>query len=160
GQETLRDLFQPFGSSEALGNLFQPSARSAGVERLVATWPENRGEPGGVNSPEEEVVVGNRKRPAGPIAGRLGPRPGTFRANPEAHSIKSAYRPAAGCSRMDLHHRRPDPDAGDQILVGDLEMVGIMGNIGGRAAHVEPDQPHAFSRPEMGPACSDHADNT
>jgi|GEM_PF-5661295 len=49
-------------------------------------------------------------------------------------------RAAAGGDGVDMHHRRPHPDAGDHGLETALVVAGVMGDIGRGAAHVETDQ--------------------
>ena len=57
---------------------------------------------------------------------------------------------------MDSHHRRANPDARDQALVGTLQPAGIVSYIGRRTAHVESDQ---LPEPRLDPG-PDHADDT
>ena len=156
-----RDLEEPLGNvlealaADRLGHLLQPRARGFDVERLVAGGTEHGWEMPGIDPPEEQVAVGDRKRPAVAIAGRARVRAGRFRPHAKTHAVEAADRTATGRDGMDLHHRRANARACDQALVGKLELASIMRDVGRCPAHVEADQALAL----VGSAGRDHADH-
>ena len=94
-----------------------------------------------VKRADHDVAVGDGQRPAAPVAGRAGIGSGGLRPDPEARAVERADRAAAGRDGVDIEHRRPQPHPGDLGLEAALEGAGIMGNVGGSAAHVEADHP-------------------
>src|SRR3954468_1001927 len=97
-----------------------------------------------IDAAEDEVAIGDSERSAVSVAGRARVCAGRLRPDPEAHPVEAADRPAARRDRVDLHHRGADSDAGNDALVGKLELAGIMRHVGRGAAHVETDQPVAL----------------
>ncbi len=109
------------------------------VERLVALRPEQAGEKSGLDLAQHDVAVGDGERPAAPVAGRPRHRAGGLRPDPETAVDEGADGAAACRDRIDPHHRRAQPHAGDACFIVALIAAGIMGNVGGGAAHVEAD---------------------
>src|SRR5436190_5524862 len=94
----------------------------------------------GANPAQKQVAIGDRQRPATPIAGGSRSRSGRFRADPETHPVEPANRATACRNGMDLHHWRANADSSDVILVAELETARIVRDVGRSPAHVEADQ--------------------
>ena len=154
-QKAVGDVLKALFASNNVGDFLQACARCVPVERLVTARAEDRRKMVGLDPAEEQIAVGDGERPAVAIAGRSRLSSGGLRPDPEAHPVEAADRAAAGRDRVDLHHRRADPDPGDHAFVAKLELAGIMGDVGGGPAHVEPDQLVRFMRRAGG----DHPDH-
>jgi len=75
------------------------------------------------------------------VSGRPGRRARRLRPDPEARAVERADRPATRGDGVDAHHRRAQPDPGDFGHERPFEIAGPVRDIGGRAAHVEADDP-------------------
>ena len=121
----------------------RPALRTSS-RRLSASsgwsWPaRRRREEIGLQLAEHDVGVGDRQRPAAPVAGGAGIGAGRIRADAEAARLEMEDRAAAGRDRVDAHHRRAHAHAGDLGLEGALVGAVIVGDVGRGAAHVEAD---------------------
>ena len=137
------------------GELGEALGRGRGVQRLISTRAEHPREVIGLDPAEHQVGVGHGERTATPVAG--GPRAGAGRVRPDAvaAAVEVQDRPAAGGDSVNAQHRRPHPHTGYLGLVLPLELAGEVRHVGGRAAHVEPDD---LTEPGRG-AAAGHADD-
>ena len=112
----------------------------AGVQRLVAARAEDRRERIRADPAQQHLHVGDGERAAVAVAGRTGVRAGGARADGQSSAGIREHGAAAGGNRVDVHHRRLQPDARD----GGLEALGqgaiVERNVRRGAAHVEGDQ--------------------
>src|SRR5579884_254868 len=145
-EKALRNFIASSGAPKLIGNLLQATRCSVTIKRLITTRPKDSGELRGVNTPKEQIAIGHRQRAASTITGRPRICAGTFGSDPETHAIEAADGAAARGNRVDLHHRRPDPNTSDEALIGKLEGSRVMRDVGRRSAHVEADQPIAAMR--------------
>ena len=151
-----RDLLDRIGhivdgdADEALGNLARclphqsrdlsaPRQRGFRVDRLIPVRPEHRRKMLRPDLAKHDIAVGDRQRPAAPVAGRPRHCPRTLRPDPETLSVIDTDGATPSRDRMDLQHRRPHAHACHRPLAGPLIGARIMGDIGRGAAHVEPD---------------------
>ncbi len=121
-----RDLLDRIGhivdhADEALGNLARrlphqsrdlsaPRQRGFRVDRLIPVRPEHRRKMLRPDLAKHDIAVGDRQRPAAPVAGRPRHRPSALRPDPEALPVIDTDRGhAARRHRVDLQHRRPHP---------------------------------------------------
>jgi hypothetical protein len=93
----------------------------------------------GLNFAHAHICVRHRQRTASAIAG--GARISACRVgtDPQPRAIEMQNGAATGRHRVDRHHRRAHPHAGDLGFEGALETAGIQRHIGRGAAHVEAD---------------------
>ena len=118
GEAAMRQLL---GGALDAGRLARPRAPAPanaaadhlGIQRLVAARAEQVREEVGQQLADHQVGVGHGERPAAAVAGGAGIGAGAFGADPEALAVEADDRAAAGRHRVDLHHRRADPDARD-----------------------------------------------
>src|SRR6202142_282227 len=75
--------------------------------------------------------------PRSPEAGGSGA--GRVGSDPVPAAVEVQHGAAARGDGVNGQHRRPHPDPGDLGLVLALELAGEVRHVGGRAAHVEPD---------------------
>lgn len=94
-----------------------------------------------MNPTQQQIAVGHGQRPAAPIAGRSRIGAGRFRSYPQPTAVEAADRAAAGRHSVDMQHRRPQPYSGHQGFEGAFVLAGVVGDIGGSAAHIEGDDP-------------------
>ncbi len=109
------------------------------IQGLIAARPENRGKVSRLNLPDADIGVRDRERTAPAIAGGAGIGAGAVRPDPQPRAVEMQDRAAAGRHRVDRHHRRAHPNAGDFGFKGALERPGIERHVGRGAAHVEAD---------------------
>ena len=109
------------------------------VQRLLGVGPEHVRKEARMQLADHQIGVGDRERPAAPIAGRTGTGPGELRPDPEARAIEGQDRATARGDRVDRHHRRAQPHARHLGLEGALVRARAVGDIGRRPAHVERD---------------------
>ena len=109
------------------------------VGRLVGIRPEHLGKETRLQLADHQVGVGDGQRAALAIAGRAGIGARRFGPDAKAGAIEGQDRAAAGCHRVDRHHRRAHAHACDLALEAALESAGIVGDIRRGAAHVEGD---------------------
>ncbi len=119
----------------------EPLPHDRGVQRLVARRAEDRREMRRLDLADHHIRIGDGQRTAPAVAGRPGIGAGAVRPDLVARPIEMQHRTAAGRHRVDRHHRRPDPHAGDRGLERPLERAVVEGDVGGGAPHVEPDDP-------------------
>ena len=86
-----------------------------------------------------EVAVGDRQGAATPITGGAGVGAGGFGTDPKAPVPEVRDGAAPGGDGVDAHDGDPHARIGDLRFEGALEGAGVMGDIGGGAAHVEAD---------------------
>ena len=127
-----------------------------GVERLVLLRAENLREEIRDQLADHDIGVGDRQRPAAPVAVRARIGAGGVRADAEARAVEMQDRAAAGRDRVDQHHRRAHAHAGDLGLEGALVFAVEMRHVGRGAAHVEADEPVEAGLP-AGLGHADHA---
>src|SRR5471030_1532203 len=125
------------------------------VERLLAVGAEQMREVRGLDFAEHDVAVGDRQRPAAPVAGRSRVGAGAVRADAIAAAVEMQDRAAARRHGVDAHHRRAHAHAGHLRLEHALELAGEMRHVGRGAAHVEAD--HLLEAGQ--PAGAHHADD-
>ena len=127
------------------GHLFRQSLERRGhcacVERQVPGGAEHAGEQIGLQPAQKHIAVRHRQRPAAAIAGGAGICARRVRANPKARAVEAADGAAPRRHGVQAHHRRPQPNPGDAGVIGALIVPGVMGDVGGGAAHVKADQP-------------------
>ncbi len=155
GGELIRAAALAGGLLDARGERGKRDGRGGGVERLVTPRAEHVWEELRLDSAEQYVRVGHGERPAVAVARGAGLRAGRLRAHAEAPVAKRQGRAAAGCNGVDGQHRRADAHGGNHGVGGARKLSGIQRDVGGRAAHVEPDD---FADPH-GARGADHADH-
>jgi len=108
-----------------------------------------------LNAAQKHIGIGDGRRPAAAITG--GTRIGAGRSRPdtEPRAIEADDGTAAGCDRVNVHHRRSHAHPRDFGLEGPLVFAGIVTDVGRRTAHVEAD--HAIV--SCGPRAQGHADD-
>ena len=144
-EETRRDLDRCARVAGGRANLRregrEPRAHRAGVQRLVLAGAEDVREEFRLQLAEHDVAVGDAERPAAPVARRAGIGARRLRPDAIARAVEGADRAAARRHGVDQHHRRAHPHARHQGLEGTLVVAVIVRHVGGRAAHVEGDDP-------------------
>src|SRR5689334_13085616 len=108
------------GASHFRAKLSKARDHRLAVERLIAIRPEDGWEKFWTHASEQHVAVGNGERPTAAIASGSRIGAGAVWADAQAHSIEKANGAAAGGDGVDLQHRRREPHAGDDGLVGAL----------------------------------------
>ncbi len=129
------------GACHALRQLGEALAqRHSRSSDSLPLGPNTRGKNARLNAPEQDVGVGDGKRPAAPITcrSRVGAR--RFGAHPQPRAVEPNDRPAAGGDAVNAHHRRANPHPAHLGIKGAFVLAGKMAHIGGGAAHVEADQ--------------------
>ena len=132
----------PVAGAHLVGERRELRAHDVRIERLVAARGRTPAETAsGSSLPTitlQSVTVSGppRRYAAGPgIRARgLGP-------DAKARAVERADRAAARRHRVDAHHRRAQPHAGDFGDEGALVLAGPVRDVGRRAAHVEADDP-------------------
>ncbi|MNS43120.1 hypothetical protein D3C72_755140 [compost metagenome] len=155
-QEALGRLMRGPPVCQLKGETLELFAHDVGVQRLVAAGTEDGGEVPRRNLAAHDIGVGHRQRAAAAIGGRAGIGAGAVRTDPEADAVVVKDGAAAGRHRVDGHHGHAHLDARDLGVEGALKSAGVEGHVGGRAAHVEGDDP-LFSRSLGRAGCADHA---
>ena len=153
--EAVGDLFGRAAVADFLGQRRECRAHRAGVERLILLRPEYFRKEVGNELADHDIGIGHGERAAAPIAFRPRIGAGGVGADAKAGAVEVQDRAAAGCHRMDQHHRRAHAHAGDFSLEGALVFAGEMRHVGRGAAHVEADQPR---KPGLAPGLG-HADD-
>ena len=121
------------------GDRLEAPADHLDVDGLVLAGPEDLRKLRRQQLADHHVGVGHRQRTAAPVAGRSRVGAGGIRPDAEAGAIVVEDRPATRRDGVDLHHRGADPDARDLGLQRAFELARIVGDVGGRAPHVEAD---------------------
>ena len=120
--------------------LVELPAHDAGVERLVAACSEDRRKVLGPDAAEQHLYVRHRERTAVPVARGTGARSRGFRPDAKAAAFEREHRAAARRDRVNVHHRRLEPDTRDAGLEALRHRAVVERDIGRRSAHVEGDQ--------------------
>ena len=132
-----------------------PVRRGHGLRRARANFVRTTSASSGSSPPRSEhvrkqcrveladhhVAVGHRQRTAAAIGRGAGIGAGRLRPDAKARAVERADRAAAGRDRVDAHHRRAQPHARDLGHERALVLAGPVRDVGGRAAHVEADDP-------------------
>ena len=105
--------------SEILTNYFD-------IDRLISLRPEHFGEIFGLNLPQHYVAVGDRQRPAAPVARGAGIGACRVRPDPVALAVEMQDRAAACRDSVDRQHGRAHAHAGHLRLEFALEFAGVM----------------------------------
>ncbi len=147
GGDLLGVSLVPGRGGDVSGEPSEPGPRRVRVQRARAGRAEHVREIRGLHAAEQHVGVGDGGRPAVAVTGWPGPRARRVRAHLVAAALEVQDGPAAGRDRMDGQHRGAHPDAGDLRLVLPLQLPREVGHVGGRAAHVEADDPGKAGRP-------------
>ncbi len=139
-------------SSQGVETLFDHCV----VQGLVTIGPEHGGKEFGSESTQQDVAVGDGQRTAVSIAGRAWIGTGRVGTDPHSGAVEVENRTTTGGHGVNVDHGGPDPETGNLGLAGPFQLARKVGDIGGGAAHVEPDE-----LPEAGgPSSGDHADHT
>ena len=121
----------------------EPGARRLDVERLAPVRAEDAREVIRLELAEHDVAVGDRQRPAAPVAGRPRVGAGRLGADAKARAVEAHDRSPARRDGVDRQHRRAHAHAGDLGIEGALEIGDARArevrDVGRRAAHVEAD---------------------
>ncbi|GBD41956.1 hypothetical protein HRbin39_01343 [bacterium HR39] len=121
------------------GQLGELRVHDVRIERLVGVRAEDLREELRQQLADHEVGVGHRQRAAAAVAGRAGIGAGALGSDAEARAVEGDDGAAARGHRVDPHHGRAQPHAGDLGLEGALVLAGVVRHVGGGAAHVEAD---------------------
>ena len=138
--EAVSDLFGRAAVADLLRHVRKRRTHRAGVERLVLLRPEYFGKEIGNELAGHHIGIGHGQRPAAAIAFRTGIGAGGIRANTKARAVEMQDRAAAGCDRVNQHHRRAHAHAGHLGFEGALVFAGKMRHVRRGAAHIEADE--------------------
>ena len=94
-----------------------------------------------LNTAKQYVCIGDGKGAAASIARGAGIGAGGFRAHSQPRTVEANDGTAAGRDAVNAHHGRAHPHASDFGVEGSFVFAGKMAHVGGRAAHVEADEP-------------------
>ena len=144
-QETVGDLLGRARLPLRRGNLRRERRKlrpdHVGIQRGVAVGAEHLGKEFRIELAHHHIAVGHRQRSAAAIGGRPGCGARRFGSDAEARAVERADRTAAGGDGVDAHHRRAQAHAGDFGHERAFILAGPVRDVGGRAAHVETDDP-------------------
>ncbi len=142
-EEPVGDLLGRARAADPCGDLGRERrellAHDLGIERLVAGRAEHAREELRIELADHHVAIGDGQRSTTPIRRRPGIRARRLRPDAKAGAVEPADRAAAGGDRVDAHHRRGEPHAGDLGDEGPLVLARVMRHVGRRATHVEAD---------------------
>ena len=142
-QESLRHLLRrarfPGGGGDLPGQGVEAQAHLRVVEGLIGVGAEDPGKEARLDLAQHDVAIGDRERPAAPVTRRPGVGARRIRPHPHAGAVEMQDGAAAGRHRVDVHHGCAQAYPADQGFEGPLECAVVMGDVGRRAAHVEPD---------------------
>ncbi len=110
-----------------------------GIEVLIGLGSENLRKEARHDLADHQIGIGHGQRPAFAVAGRARIGTGRIGTDREAHSVVMQDRAAARRHRVDQHHRRAHPHAGNLGLETALIGAVVAADIGRCAAHVEAD---------------------
>ena len=142
-QEALGDLLGGTALAGGRGNLvghgLERGDDRRGIEWLITTGTEHRREVLGPQIAEKHVAVGDGEGPSIAVGRR--PRVGARRLRTHTHpaSVEANDRTSTRGDGVDVDHRGPYPYAGDLGFEDTLELACVVGDVGGRTAHVEAD---------------------
>ena len=153
--QLLRQLRKASGGGDLRGQRFEGGPHAFDIQFLVSVRAEHGREGFRADTAEEHVAVRYGERTTASVGGRTRVRARRLRPNPQARPVEPTDRAAPRRHRMDPQHGRPDPHAREDAVGGALQLARIMGDVRGRAPHVEADQPLASGRLRG----ADHADH-
>ena len=127
------------GHARCLRNLMGALDGCHAIGRCLPIGTKYPGHGSGVQDTEYHLAVGDGQGTTTAIAGRAWVGAGRFRSGTEACAIEGAHRAATSCHGVDGQGGDAQAQSGDLLFQGALVTAGIMGAVGGGAAHVETD---------------------
>ena len=109
----------------------------ARTEALIAAGAEHARKERRLQAAQHDVAVGDRQRPAAPVARRAWVGARTVRPHAVAAAVEVQDRPAARGHGVDLHHGRAHAHPGDPGFEGTLQLAGVVRHVRRRPAHIE-----------------------
>ena len=134
------------GSPQHTGQLLEAQPRRQRIKALIAAWTEHRRHLSRLQTPQQQVGVGDRERATAAVTGGAWIRAGRFRPHLQPQAIEADPRATAGRHGVDLQHRRLQRQTAELALLAPLPGGRAIrscltpAHIGGGAAHVEAHQ--------------------